>query len=223
MSVLVWPPHLRPSDAAFYLVANAARLESPLSRASQVIVRQGERWVCRMSFNRRAPDIAAQLDAFIAELGGPACEVRLFDFRRSEPRGATFGELTFGALSFGTLRFFGYPATGRPVTAGAQAAGATSVTTSGWPNSVTVLRLGDYVQIGDTLHMIVRADVVSSGTGTATLNVRPALRRAVAANVELMLIQPTARFRLADAERGDNPTDAGRFSSYLLSFVEALP
>lgn len=62
---------------------------------------------------------------------------------------------------------------GTPVVAGAGQTGA-ALATSGWAANQTVLRAGDVVQLpGRTLVYDVTADVVSSGTGTATIPLNP--------------------------------------------------
>lgn len=64
---------------------------------------------------------------------------------------------------------------GTPGVNGASQTGA-SIVTSGWPNSVTVLRAGDVILLpGLTLVYDVTADVVSSGAGAATIPINPTI------------------------------------------------
>jgi len=81
------------------------------------------------------------------------------------------------------------PASGTPVLAAAPADGATSLSTSGWTNSTQVLNAGDVISIagihsvnnqsfrstGALAQFVVTANVTSSGTGTATIPISPAL------------------------------------------------
>lgn len=221
-ALLVWPQDLAPSEQQFFLETNVGVLESPFSRTTQTITRGGPRWVCSMGFEALGPEAAAQMDALVNQLDGPAGEVRLWDWRRPVPSLMSSGTLTFGALSFGSLSFVGYPATGRPVTAGVQAAGADTLATSGWPASAPLFRAGEYVELAGRLHMVVAA-VSSDGSGNAAIGIRPRLRASVAAGVELSLVRPSARFRLTGNSEGRNRTGNGIFSSYALTFVESLP
>ena len=45
-----WPEALRPSRLSFYLQHNTTRFVSPVTRATQVMRREGARWVAEASF-----------------------------------------------------------------------------------------------------------------------------------------------------------------------------
>lgn len=66
---------------------------------------------------------------------------------------------------------------GTPVAVGGEAVGATAIATTGWTISQTgVLKQRDLIRLtGDTKIYEVTADVNSSGTGTATVNIWPPL------------------------------------------------
>jgi len=65
---------------------------------------------------------------------------------------------------------------GTPLIKGAGQTGKV-VLTDGWPNATTVLKAGDIISFGTNGSKVYRvtADVTSSGTGTATLNIFPDL------------------------------------------------
>ena len=64
---------------------------------------------------------------------------------------------------------------GTPLVNGASQTGR-SLVTDGWTNSTLIFKPGDYLKLAgnDKVYMIT-ADVTSSGTGTATISIEPAL------------------------------------------------
>lgn len=224
MADIAWPPSIAPTTQAFFIEANTQFLQSPLSRASQVLARPGARWVCRMEFSNRGATIAPRIDALLYDIEGAAFEVTLFDFRRPYPRGAaatnsTATDFTDGYEFTDGTAFIGYASD--PVLASAAAKNDETVYTSGWETSTAVLLTGDYVGIAGRLHMVL-SDVTSDGSGLATLRLRPRLRADVGAGERVTFVRPLCRMRLTD-NAVENRTQAGPLSSYSLSFVEALP
>ena len=226
---LTWPADLRPSTSSFYLEANTARNESPLSRATQVLVRPGARWRCDMTFDNRNRVTAARLDALLALLDGAGQEVRLFDFRRAVPRGAAAlltGDITTtftdGTEFTDTFDFVDGRMGTAPVVLFLAGTGADAITTSGWAPREHALLTGDYIGINGNLYMVCQ-DARASAAGVVDLQLRPRLRTPVAASTTIITIQPTARFRLADNSQGGNRTQVGLFSSYSISLLESLP
>lgn len=224
MTTYAWPADILPSRMSFFLESNTLQSVSPLSRASQVQLRQGDRWVCRMEFENLSARMAGRLDAFIAQLDGPGGQIALWDYRRPVPFGAA-GQFTTTLFSDGT-RFtdgtgFADGASAPVMAAGAEA-GAQSLPTSGWQAGATVLLAGDYIGVGDRLHMVLN-DITSTAGGLATLRIRPRLRAAVAAGAVIQVVRPTTRFRLADNAQADNRTVPGTASSYALTLLESLP
>lgn len=222
--VLAWPLDLRPSAASFYIEHNALRMESPLSKAQQTLIRPGARWVCRLDFNRRGTTLAPALDALIAEMDGGAQIVELFDWRRPVPRGtaatgATSSEFTDTTTFTDGTGFTEYAST--PELASAADRGAEVLYSTGWDASADVLLAGDYIGLNGRVYQVVR-DVTSDGSGDATLRIRPRLRAAVGAGARITFVRPTSPFRLA-VNAVENPTEPGPFSTYSLTFVEALP
>jgi hypothetical protein len=50
MTEYAWPATLRPSRLSFYLQHNTLRFVSPVTRATQVLRREGARWVAEATF-----------------------------------------------------------------------------------------------------------------------------------------------------------------------------
>ena len=214
---------------SFWHESNAIVARSPLSMAQQVQLRGPGRWRARLTFENRNRAVSAQLDALLAELDGGAGEVLLFDFRRPAPRGSA-AAYSGPALSLAWPAGLDWPAglswpsftpLSPPQLAVAAARGAASVLTTGWIPGSTVLRAGDYVGLGSTLH-IVTADVTANGDTEATIPLRPRLRGNLAAGTAVVTDRPTVRMRLT--ERGvENPTTPGPFSTYAIELEESLP
>lgn len=224
MTDLTWPQSLVPSGASFFLEPNTLRMESPLSRTSQVLVRTPPRWVARMEFASRDARKATLLDALIARMNGGEHTMRLWDFRRPIPRGAA-GISTTTAFSDGTrfadgTGFEDYES--NPTVSHPAARGAETVRSTGWDASqAPILAAGDYIGIGGYLYMLLD-DAESDASGVAVLTIRPRLRAAIAAGDAIEFIRPTAAFLVVDGGQGDNRTAAPALSSYSIAFVEAL-
>lgn len=66
-------------------------------------------------------------------------------------------------------------ATGAPLVNGANQVGR-SIVTDGWtPNTINILRAGDFIKLGHSKVYMVTADVNSNASGQATLPIEPAL------------------------------------------------
>jgi P22 coat protein - gene protein 5 len=113
---------------------------------------------------------------------------------------------------------------GTPLTNGAFAIGSTVLQTDGWPFAATVLRAGDIITLpGSTARYAVTADVVSNGSGVATVLIssgysdRPGLQVAVADNALITVVSQNHRVNLA------LHPDFGAFASRQLAQVSGLP
>lgn len=80
--------------------------------------------------------------------------------------------------------------TATPLVNGAGQTGR-SLNTDGWPNSTTVLSAGQFVTIGNQLLQLT-ADVVSNGSGQATISFEPAIRVSPADNAAIEYKNPYA-------------------------------
>jgi hypothetical protein len=230
MTAIEWPADLVPQTGRFWLQPNTVVSESPLSRAQQVAVRQGDRWVAQMAWQNATQDVAARIDALLARLRGPAGEVTLYDWRRPVPRG-TAAAWPGGSIAttWGSGTSWGSGTTWGSVTPpiGAQlrvaaAVGDTALPTWGWMPSQTVLRAGDYVGLGGQLVMVTE-DALTDGVGRATLAIAPALRAAADAGTLLTTTRPRARFRLDGNDEAASDASPGPLSSYSISLRESLP
>ena len=82
MTEYAWPATLRPSRLSFYLQHNTLRFVSPVSRATQVLRRDGARWIAEASFDPLNRIQAGVLEGLLAALAGSANTVRIWDWRR---------------------------------------------------------------------------------------------------------------------------------------------
>ena len=146
MTEYAWPPSLRPSRLSFYLQHNTLRFVSPVSRATQVLRRDGARWIAEASFDPLNRTQAGVLEGLLAALAGSANTVRIWDWRREyrtgDPRSQS--EVPSGPYSFSDATIFTdgtglVVGSGTPSLAAGAARGALSLSTQGWwPNAVAV-------------------------------------------------------------------------------------
>lgn len=71
--------------------------------------------------------------------------------------------------------------------------------TSGWTPNATVLRVGDFIQLGmesETRFYHVLSDVVASAAGLATIEIAPKLRMSPANNSVIVVTAPAVQLRL---------------------------
>ncbi|MBX6747817.1 MAG: hypothetical protein IRY87_37770, partial [Acetobacteraceae bacterium] len=103
-----WPEALRPSRLVFYLQHNTLRFVSPVTRATQVMRREGARWVAEASFDPLSPTRAGLLEGLLAALAGSLNTVRIWDWRREyrtgDPRSQ--GQVPSGPYSFSDATLF---------------------------------------------------------------------------------------------------------------------
>jgi len=180
------------------LVAMTSAARSPFTGGQQVQDWGGRYWSYQITMARLRGRNALIMDAFLNGLGGLAGR---FIFRDPAI------EQTIA---------------GTPLVAGGAQVGS-SLITDGWPNSTTVMQIGDFFSLGAgsamRLHQIA-ADVVSSASGVATLTFHPPLRSSPADNDALNVSNPGVLLRLTDQA----PARIGNVATYLftLSAREAL-
>lgn len=228
MTEYAWPSALRPTRLSFYLQHNTLRFASPITRVTQVMRREGARWMAEVSFDPLDRIRAGVLDGLLAALAGSVNTVRIWDWRREyrtgDPRSQ--GDVPTGPYSFTDSTIFtdgtGFVVgSGNPALAAGAARGALSIQAQGfWPGTVAV-GAGDYLGINGRLYMATEA-VTASGTGTATIPIAPPLRAAAAVSEPLVLTQPTVAMRLVSDDEAANPTRPGRFTSMTIRLEEAL-
>lgn len=158
------------------LAAAVATAASPFTGTQQVQDWGGRWWEYSFDFKITKGREARQVSAFLAALGGPAGK-----FLFSDP----------------TIEQSGTP--GTPVVAGVGQSG-TTLATDGWPASATVLYAGDFFSLGaDDLTRLYQLtdDVVTDGSGAATLSFVPALREVPADGDPLEVLAPKVVLRLS--------------------------
>lgn len=176
-------------------------LRSPFTYATQVQSHPGEAWMLEASIAPCRKEQAEPWVAFFSSLRGPTGTFLMGDPHRTSPLGV---------------------ATGAPKVSGSNAARSTELNTKGWTNSVTnILRAGDYIQIGQRLHKVLK-DVNSSSTGTCTLDIFPALREIATDNTTIITASPKGLFRLNNQEMELFDVDRERLYTMSFSAVEAL-
>lgn len=187
--------------ASFSLRANpfVAMLRSPWSGATQVQEHQGQLWFAEVSIALCKRPEAEPWAAFLETLKGPFGTFLMGDPWGKAPRGA---------------------ATGTPLVKGGSQTGETLLT-DGWSNSITALKAGDYIQIGQRLYK-VKQDASSDGSGNATLEIFPKLRESPADNAPIITSSPKGLFRLADSDVPLFDLDTDRLYDISFTAVEAL-
>jgi hypothetical protein len=173
-----FPAGIEIRSSRFGLKTNTQLYTSPLSGDTQRAELPGARWFATYTLvPKKRADIAA-IQAFLANLAGPAGSFYGYDPNATNPRGAGGGT---------------------PLVNGASQTGS-SLITDGWPNSTAVLKAGDYFTVNGEYKMIT-ADVTSDGSGNATLSFAPALRSSPADNDPITITNPTCIMRLVDDDQ----------------------
>lgn len=113
--------------------------------------------------------------------------------------------------------------TGVPLLQVDTAAGVEYLSTMGWAAGALVLKAGDFLRLssGTKLYQVV-ADVVSDGSGAATVPIFPQLYAPAADSTSLIVNNITMLSRLKD-DRTAYPLKAPLFVSASFEFVEVLP
>ena len=111
------------------------------------------------------------------------------------------------------------PAT-HPKVAAASQTGKT-LTTKDWPVSTQVLSAGDYIEVAGQMRGVVN-DVVSDGTGLATINLSHRFYSTPALNDSVNYWNPKALFSLPDNRQGRRRTNSVMRSNFRLQVEEAI-
>jgi hypothetical protein len=164
---------LLPSRLQWALVPNVQAFRSPLSGAVRTRELPGARWQFSLVYNALLGTDLPIMEAWLAELMGPAGRFTLWPMHRPSPRGTI---------------------SGTPLVNGA-GQGGSSLIIDGAGATTTLLK-GDFFAVNSELKQTI-ADATSDGSGNATLSFKPPLRSAPADNAPLTLLQPTTTFMLA--------------------------
>ncbi len=220
---IAWPADLAPYRMMFYLQPHIGGTESPFSRTTKRYGLSAPRWVARMTFRGgyagaplrgEAAGFGPRLDSLIADLRGGLNVAVFHDFRRPAPIRPLFAA--------STLKF------------DAAAAGASSVVIRGFAPYAVALGAGDYVGGDGRPHITSLAQTIAAGgvvsgagsimadaTGAAIVGVEPHITTAIAANT-LVQWPVTGRFELTGEDGGQNETEVGDITEYVLDFTEKL-
>ncbi len=196
MAVLEWP-NICPSSLTWRMQSNTKTFRSPFNSASQTARYPGTRWLCTLTLNNRTDDQARKIEALVAALDGEFGRVRLRDYGRAGRKPA-----------------------GAPVVSDPNQSGVVLLS-RGWAAGQLVLRTGDYLTVNTELK-IVTADVTSSASGTAAIQIAPMLRSAPSAGAAIEVAAPWGIFKLKDNGQGAADRIPGGFTSYTLEFEEAF-
>ncbi len=220
---IIWPADLVPYRVAFYLQPHVGGTESPFSRTTKKYGLGSPRWLARLTFRggydgipmlRAAGGFGARLDSLIADLDGGMNIAVFHDFRRPRPVRpiAVMQALTFDAAAIG----------------------ASSVTVRGFAPYSVALSVGDPIGGDGRPHITSLAQTIAAGgtvtgagaimadaTGAAIIGVRPHISAAITAGT-LVRWPATGRFELVGEDGGQNETEVGGASEYVLDFTEKL-
>jgi hypothetical protein len=168
------PTNIGFTKSAFYLSANVQTFQSPLSGTIQRAVKAGSLWIARYSLPRMKRNDAVEWLSFFAQLEGRANTFNAFDPEGKELRGTGIGT---------------------PLVNGASQTGS-SLVTDGWGANQIVLRTGDYFSVNSELKMVTE-DILSDGSGNATINFKPFLRNSPTNNAPLIINNPVVEMFLS--------------------------
>jgi hypothetical protein len=192
------PAGVYPSTVKWGHVANTKTFTSPLNGSTQTLSFPGHRWTTSLQFANLTRAEYQALYAFIVLLRGQGRRALLSNLLFPTPAGT---------------------AAGSPVVDGAGQTGS-SLATSGWAHSQTVLKAGDFFSVNGELKLIV-SDAVSDSSGNATIWFEPVLRQSPPDATALITSYPTARMKLvSDTFTGD--ASNGRSFSGSADFEEAF-
>jgi hypothetical protein len=171
---ITMPTYPNFTNCRFGLQTNSQTFTSPLTNTTQRLLLAGARWVATYSLPAMTRAQAAPWKAFFDLLEGSVNTFNGFDPDNKHPRGT---------------------AGGTPLVNGASQTGS-SIITDGWLANTTVLKAGDYFSFGELKR--ATADVLSDGSGNATISFKPAIRSAPADNTPIVTATPTCLMTLAD-------------------------
>lgn len=171
MALITFPEGLRPQTATYDLIRADAGEDGPFGELQVIERLHTAKWMQVLGFTALKGDLRRLALGFAQHIGFRGNTVRLpiFGYERGGPGGGT------------------------PLVAGAGQTGRT-LATDGWPNSATVLRYGDLIEVNGGLHQLT-ADATTNGAGQVTLQIEPALKSSPADNAPIEYLQPTALFQ----------------------------
>jgi len=194
------PTNVSPKRVTIAALNQVGVTSSPFTFQTQVQQHAGQQWVVEVTLPPLTDDQVGQWQAFLLSLNGAFGTFRVGDIIKSSPKGS---------------------APGTPLVNGASQSGSELVT-DGWTASQPgILLAGDYINLGNDLHMILK-DVNSDSGGNATLDIWPSLRSSPADDLAITTVNTKGTFRLTEARQDISVADERRV--FLISFagIEAI-
>lgn len=209
MAVYQWPAAggkaFWPARVRWRSHPNTRGSTSPLSQYVQTTAMPGAKWGLLLEFPEQSYDERRALHGWLDQLSGQEHRASLFDVSQPTPRGSC-------------------PVSGVTVQGGA-AQFATALTLAGTPAGTTLLA-GDQIQVpiagGGTQLLRIVADAVAGGGNTMAVQVRHAVRAAVAANAAVVLDRPRVLCILAESTLDVPYGHSNRCPAFGVQFVEVF-
>lgn len=199
MTILAMPAGVKFKAVRFGLRTNTQTHTSPLSGTTQTLEMPGAHWVATYSAIPYTRTQAAALQAWLIRLRGAS--------------GRFYGYNPQNTALLGS-------GGGTPkVNGGSQVGG--SLDTDGWPADTLVLLAGDEFQIGDELKMVM-VDVLTNGSGEATIIFEPPLRTSPADNADIITDTPKCIMRLIDDGQAAWQAEADGFMEITFNAEESF-
>lgn len=193
------PTNKSASRVSMFARTSVTVSSSPSSYVAQVQRFSGQQWLAEVTLPPMAREDAEEWEAFLLKLNGPEGTFLLGDPAAKTPRGT---------------------AGGSPLINGGGQTGNTLIT-DGWTAGQTVLKRGDYIQIGQRLYKVLD-DVTSDGSGNATFDIWPRLREATTNNATIITTSCVGLFRLTDNNYKIHSANADKIFSISFSAEEAI-
>ena len=164
---------IKPDAAQMGIAYNVQSFNSTLNGFQQFKELSGSRWVGSFTWSNRQGLEARTLSAQLTSLRG-----QIGEFRISPPDHEGLG------TALGTGLVNGGGQTG------------SSIITDGWtPNQTILLEIGDYFELNGELKQAT-SRAASNGSGVATIEFQPPIRRSPANNSAVVTVEPRATMRL---------------------------
>ncbi len=193
----LFPDDIYPTECYWKLVTVSEVFETPWSKSRQTMT-LAQYWQAELTFASLNRDKGARLHGLLTKLRGPAGRIELWDHAFATPRGNGGGY---------------------PVVDGAGQSGNVLNIRGATPN-VTWLKVGDYFQLGNQLH-IMTEDASTDASGRCQLEFEAAMRYSPADGAYLNLNKPTATMMLKDDDQGGRRSSKRLIlSSTTVTFVE---
>ena len=198
--VIDWPTDIIPNEMSIGLEGLTRDFES-MSGSTQTLAIPGSKVTAQLTFRNLPAPVAKRLKALVFSLEGTSGRVRIWDFSSQ--------------LVGNPQPVLGHPVVTEAISMKKQ------FTSRGWTPSRRVLSLGDWVQVGDELKMVL-ADVYSDAAGTALVRISPMVRQNYPSGTPLVVARPCGVFKLQDNKQGVFHHSPGVFTDVTLSLIEAF-